>query len=137
MPTPEHYVNEIRRLHDFFTAWYTGTASKSAFLDFQETLHSEFSMVTPDGTILGREAVIDHVRSRKNQYEPGMFDIEIRDPTAVIANESIGIVRYREHQAFNDEGTTRISTAVVCPSTSDHPEFQWETVHETWAESDQ
>ena len=57
---------EVIGLHRFFVDWFVAArADKADFSRFERAMGDGFGMVAPDGQVLDRDAVVDHVRSRR------------------------------------------------------------------------
>jgi hypothetical protein len=135
MPTPTERAcrAEIESLHDFFVAWYTGRADG---LDRLEAVVAPgFGMVTPDAERVGRGDVIDSVRETREMYDPGTFDIDIRNIDVVDRQEGQAVVRYEEWQRTPEGTSGRLSTAFFRADSDTPNGLSWVAVHETWIES--
>ena len=70
--------NEIVRLHDFFTGWFTGALPEDAFEEgVAARLHPDFENVQPAGKALSREVLLNGLRAAHGSNPE--FRIEIRD----------------------------------------------------------
>ncbi len=121
---------EIEALHDFFVAYYTG--ERTDFSRFPAALAADFEMVTPGGSCLDREAVLELVEKRGDTYDPGEFDIEIRDSRIIDSGPGYALARYEEHQTTPDERTARLSTVLLHVDEGAPGGLSWVSVHETW-----
>ncbi len=128
---------DIRALHAFFVDWYADKADREAFGDFERALGEGFEMITPDGERLDREAVLAMVADGRGRYDPGEFDIEIRDVSVVASFEDRTLTRYEEIQTGPTGREIRISTVLLAPG----PErsvlpggqpIEWQYLQETW-----
>ena len=119
---------EIRELHEFFVAFYTG---QRADIDrVEQALGPDFRLVHPGGKRSDREAVIDGLRSQKNSHAPDKFEIEIRNVEPIDVREDRALVSYEEWQTTPDEQTGRLSTAYFAPS--EQSAAEWRYLQETW-----
>jgi hypothetical protein len=127
MTTEESVCAEVVRLHRFFEAWYDGEVGLT-IEEFAGAMDPLFTIVDPDGRILGRDAIVATVRDGFGKGGAGItvekFDVRIRDGYAVC--------RYSEVHASGSESTTRVSTAVMEPEDGSPGGFRWISVHETW-----
>jgi len=68
------FEREIEGLHDFFVDWYCVELDKAAFSRVESALSPEFERISPDGTIQGRDAVLDGIRSSYDTAIPDRPD---------------------------------------------------------------
>jgi hypothetical protein len=129
-PTREDCRREIERLHDFFVDWYTGQADE--FGRMEAAIAPGFVMVGPDSDRLDRESVLSMVREKSGGYQPGEFDIDIRNVELVDAGTEHAVCRYEEWQTTPDEEKGRVSTVLFRTDDSAPTGLAWVTVHETW-----
>ena len=128
-------TREIRTLHDFFEAWFRGEPAREAFGRPVETLAPSFRMVRPDGTELGRKAVVDGIRAGyASETGDPPFEIVIRDPRVRWASDDRCQVRYEEWQRSAGEWRGRRSTASFARDESAPAGVVWVDLHETWIE---
>lgn len=135
-PTPDACLREVERLHGFFVEWYTGQLKPEAFERMDGAIAPDFEMVTPDGEVLNREAVLGMVRDTRGAYAPGAFGIDVRNFAPVDLGDDRAVVRYEEWQTTPDGTTGRLSTALFRVAPEAPGEFSWITVHETWLDSE-
>ncbi len=128
MPSERDCEREIRELHDCFVEFYTGQREDTERVD--QALGPDFRLVYPSGERTDREAVIDGIRSQKNRYVPGEFDIEIRNVEPIEIREDRALVSYEEWQTTPNEQTGRLSTAYFAPS--EQVAAEWRYLQETW-----
>ncbi|RUY33655.1 hypothetical protein EN981_29135, partial [Mesorhizobium sp. M7A.F.Ca.CA.001.13.2.1] len=63
---------EIIDLHRFFVDWFVAARANTVdFGRFERAMGKDLSMVAPDGHILDREAVVDHVRASRASCDDG------------------------------------------------------------------
>ena len=137
MPALATCEAEIETLHAFFVEWYTGTTDVDAIARLERALAPDFEMVTPDGTRLDRDSVIENVRVSYERDEPGTFAIEIRNVEVVAQLEGHALVRYEEWQETDDGTTGRISTVLFRDAAAAPGGLEWVDLHETWLEADE
>ncbi len=101
MLSPTDCEREIETLHDLFVRWYRGEADRDEFERLERALGDSFEMVSPDGSVSGREAVLDGIRSAYGTRTG--FDIEIRNVELVERIDEHALVRYEEWQYTTDE----------------------------------
>lgn len=135
MPTPAQCRRELEALHAFFVDWYAGRVDEEAFDRMERVITPGFEMVTPEGQRLDRTEVLGLVRDSRGQYEPGEFDIEIKNADVVAEFADRLLMRYEEWQRAPDEENGRLST-VLFDRADDAPEgVRWLDVQETYIEA--
>lgn len=131
------YRTEIETLHELFVNWYVGTADAAEFERIEAALAPDFQRVSPEGDRAGRTSVLEGIRKTHDTYEPGAFDIEIRDVAVVDAQPERALVRYEEWQDTPDGTSGRLSTALFAPhrdGPESDPPVEWRYLQETWLE---
>lgn len=130
------YRTEIESLHAFFVDWYTGVADSDAFDHLETALAPTFEMVTPDGEVHDREAILEGIRESYGTHDPGSFSIDIRNVETVEQYGEVTLVRYEEWQDHG-ETTGRLSTALFGPARDSAGErtVEWRYLQETWLEA--
>jgi hypothetical protein len=123
------WEGEIRRLHDFFAAYYRGDLPPSASAtQFEPALAADFRLGTPDGATLDRATVIAHVRAGHGR---GPFQIRIEASELVAAGGDIIVARYQEWQE-QPEATKALQSMVAFRRDDDTPGgLRWLSVQET------
>ncbi|AUX08970.1 hypothetical protein AArcSl_1339 [Halalkaliarchaeum desulfuricum] len=132
MPSHATCRREIESLHAFFVDWYTGQATANAYDRVERALGADFEMVTPDGERREYAAVVDAIRNRYADREPGTFDIEIRNVETRYANDDCRLLRYEEWQETPDGTTGRVSTVLFEEDPDAPGDVVWRDLHETW-----
>lgn len=130
----ERATREISELHQFFQGWFHGTLAEGDFARFERVLDADFTIVTPAGRTLGRDAILAAVQGQFGRDSTTM--LEIRN---VIIHQVIGevaIVSYEEWQLGQETGSRgRQSTAVLSHDPATPNQLRWLRVHETWLPS--
>lgn len=126
---PDACEREIEGLHAVFESWF---ADGDGEMDrARRALGPDFEMVTPEGELRPREAVLSGIRSTEGSHDPA-FAIEIRNVAVVDCEGDRCLVRYEEHQSGGGVKTARVSTALFAPD-PDAPEgVRWVHLQETW-----
>jgi hypothetical protein len=119
---------EVVRLHEFFDAWYAGT-SGLRIEQFASAMDAEFTIVGPDGDIMGSDAI---VRAVQTSFGKGGISIKVEN-FSVSERGTYVLCRYDEVHTSPDGETRRISTAVMEADDDTPGGYRWITVHETWA----
>ncbi|MER9434554.1 hypothetical protein [Mesorhizobium sp. M0618] len=123
---------EIIDLHRFFVDWFVAARANTAdFGRFERAMGKDLSIVAPDGQILDREAVVDHVRSSRASCDDG-FAISIEDIRPGWQDADTIVVLYVEAQLRADKHSRRQSSAVFTTSSSAPNGVEWRHLHETW-----
>jgi hypothetical protein len=122
---------EIERLHDRFVAWFTATDDPD-FAGIERALAPDFEMVTPDGSRVGRNTVLDSIREAHGRDAPGEFDIQIRNVELRHTTDDHATARYEEWQERLDRTTGRVSTVLFETDPEAPGGLVWLDVHETW-----
>jgi hypothetical protein len=123
---------EVVDLHRFFVDWFVaGSADRADFSRFECVMADGFQMVAPDGQILDRDAVFDHVRVSRATCD-GDFTISIEDIRAGWQADDTIVVSYIETQQRAGKHSRRRSSAVFTTSSSAPNGVEWRHLHETW-----
>lgn len=127
---------EIESLHDFFVRWYRGDAAGGDFARVEDALAPTFEIVTPDGEVHDRHAILSYIESSHDRYDGNEFDIHIRNVEPVAVREERALVRYEEWQEGPEGRNGRVSTAVFGPPRTEggRQDTDWRYVHESWLE---
>lgn len=132
MPSEALCRHEIESLHEFFVDWFTGQTPADTFDRIEGALAPDFEMVTPAGTRRDYGDVVDAIRDDYAAYEPGTFDIDIRNVTMRCDVGYHSLVRYEEWQDTPDGSTGRLSTVLFEDDPDAPGKVRWLDVHETW-----
>ncbi|AZN98402.1 DUF4440 domain-containing protein [Mesorhizobium sp. M9A.F.Ca.ET.002.03.1.2] len=123
---------EIVDLHRFFVGWFDRTrADRTDFSRFERVMGEGFEMIAPDGQLLDRNAVLDHIRASRATCD-GDFAIAIEDIRAVWQAGDTIVVCYVEAQQRAGKRSRRRSSAVFTTSSSAPNGVEWRHLHETW-----
>ncbi|TPN01991.1 DUF4440 domain-containing protein [Mesorhizobium sp. B2-1-3A] len=123
---------EVVGLHRFFVDWFVAARADTVdFTRFERAMGDGFSMVAPDGNVLDRAAVVDHVRSSRATCDDG-FAISIEDIRPGWQDADTIVVFYVEAQLRGGKHSRRQSSAVFTTSSSAPNGVEWRHLHETW-----
>jgi hypothetical protein len=123
---------EVIDLHRLFVDWFVATRAETVeFSRFECVMGEGFGMIAPDGQVLDRAAVIDHVRSSRATCDDG-FSISIEDIRAGWQDASTIVVFYVEAQLRGGKHSRRQSSALFTTSSSAPNGVEWRHLHETW-----
>lgn len=130
-PLTSKAIDEVRALHAFFADWFRAGAMHPDFSELERVLAPDFRMVTPDGLVVDRKAVIEAVRQAEDT-RPADFAIVILQPRPVHESRDAVLLEFIEQQ-YRDGGTTRrLSTALFTSQESAPRGVLWRHLHETW-----
>jgi len=123
---------EIVGLHHFFQAWLEGSlpATDAIFVRFLDATSPRFTLVSPNGAVLGRDATAAWIRSAHGT-RPG-FRLWTDDHRLCAGGEDWALVTYREWQTHHDVTTLRLSSALLVADAAAPGGLSWVHVHETW-----
>lgn len=123
---------EVIDLHRFFVDWFVAARADTVdFARFERVMGDGLSMVTPDGKVLDRAAVVDHVRSSRAICDDG-FAISIEDIRPGWQDADTIVVFYVEAQLRAGKHSRRQSSALFTISSSAPNGVEWRHLHETW-----
>lgn len=126
--------DEVLGLHEFFVGWFTGSVegTDQVFERFGGALHPEFSMISPSGVALDRDAVLESVRAAHGTVDAS-FRIEIRDLVELLVGVGAVVVGYEEWQFVGGAvDSRRVSSAVLVRSHGTVDGVRWRHLHETF-----
>lgn len=130
MATKDKVRKAIVELHDFFTAWFRGTAAKTDLAEqLMDRMHADFVMIPPQGSMIPKEAMRGGLMAgyASNPH----FKIEIRDVRIHHVMGTKVLASYTEWQksAQNSNAqNARLSTVLLDVG----PPLQWLHLQETW-----
>ena len=126
---------EVIDLHRFFVDWFVAARADTVdFSRFERAMGDGLSMVAPDGKVLDRNAVVDHVRTSRATCDEGFaISIEYIRPGWQDANTIV--VFYIEAQLRAGKHSRRQSSAVFTTSSSAPNGVEWRHLHETWLQA--
>ncbi|TPM49658.1 DUF4440 domain-containing protein [Mesorhizobium sp. B2-2-3] len=123
---------EIIELHRFFVDWFVASrVGKADFSRFERVMGEGLAMVTPDGTVLDRDAVVDHVRASRASCDEA-FAISIEDIRPGWQTGDAIVVLYVEAQLRGGKHSRRQSSALFTTNPSAPNGVEWRHLHETW-----
>ena len=123
---------EITGLHDFFQAWLEGSApaTDAAFARFLQATARGFTLISPDGSVAGREGTAEWIRAAHGT-RPG-FRLWTDEHRLCAGGDDWALVTYREWQTHGGVTTLRLSTALLTADAHAPTGLLWVHVHETW-----
>ena len=126
---------EIVELHEFFVRWFVDDGSPAPdFSRFEKAMAADMTMIPPEGVILDRAAVIDHVRSARGKVASD-FSITIEDVWSAYEDENSVLACYVEVQWRNGQWSRRRSSVLLSKNSSAPLGVEWRHLHETWLQA--
>jgi hypothetical protein len=126
---------EVVALHAFFETWLQESELVMDFSEVEAAIGKDFRIISPDGTIEEREAIVSSIRNARGSRGP-TFTIAVLDPRAIWASEGAVLLEYTERQYRDGRTTRRRSTALFLASPAAPRGVVWRHLQETWTEID-
>lgn len=125
---------EILELHRFFQDWVLGVLPNDdeAFARLTGVLTNGFAIVSPDGRIDRREALVEGIRARHGAERDRGYRIWIENVQLRTTKNQLHIVVYEEWQETEGSVKGRLSTAILIDRKGTPNGVAWMHVHETW-----
>lgn len=123
-----NWITEVETLHDFFAAWFAGTAESLERLEI--ALDPAFTIVGPDGVERSRAEIVDQIAAGEGRNSG--VHISTADHALLSESRDVLVARYRELHHSGAGSTSRISTVVFRRDTDAPNGVVWLRVHETW-----
>jgi hypothetical protein len=129
---PADWQAEIVDLHAFFTAWLAGELpnTDAAFSRCSGTMAPGCTMISPDGRLIEREALLASLRGMHGS-RPGLR-IWIEQPQLRHTLGDALLTTYEEWQERDGVITARHSTALFVAAPGTPHGLAWAHIHETW-----
>ncbi len=124
----DNWHREIVELHDFFEAWFLGTADDHQRVE--AALADDFTMVGPTGVSSDRDEVVQAIVDGRAHTDS--LTIEIHEPELVFETEDLLIAEYIETHVLRDWSNHRRSTVVFRQDADGPNGLRWLRVHESW-----
>jgi hypothetical protein len=126
----EQARREVLALHEFFVAWFSG-AENADFGHCEAAFAEDFQMVTPDGAVHARPAILERLRLARRSLPHG-FSIAISELEPVWQQHNAILLRYVEQQYREGRITRRRSTALFIQAPTAPRGVVWRHLQETW-----
>jgi hypothetical protein len=133
VPLSELARREVIALHEFFVRWFT-SGEGADFASCERAFAPDFAMVTPEGKLHGRDAIVAMLRDARGALSPG-FAITILDPHPVWTDGDAVLLGYVEQQYRDGRVTRRRSTALFTRDASAPRGVVWRYLQETWMDA--
>ena len=125
---------EIEEIHQFFEQWYNGVIpySKDRLALFENTLSYSFNLITPEGKLFTKEAIINIIKRSYGTRHDQPLIIWTKNFQFKELTPNYLVVMYEEWQKINENDTGRLSTAIFRKNNLLDSGVEWLHVHETW-----
>lgn len=129
---PERCEREIRGLHGFFEAWFTGRVDhrKSEFARVEDALATDFVLVDPSGERRERDSLLTAIADAHGSTPDLEIETTPFEPRYVDRGVCLGT--YEEHQTDEEGATRRVSTVLFRADEAAPEGVSWHHLHETW-----
>ena len=141
--TDSDLANRVEReaveLHDFLEDWFCARLPKTeaGFARFDEAIGEDFVIVAPDGSLLGRKAIVAAVYGDHGRWaDDETADIDVRNVKLHHTLGEITVATYEEWQTTADGTVTRLSSIVFTEDETAPLGLSWLHLHEVWLEGD-
>ena len=125
---------EVEALHQFFEDWFGGRLpdDAAAFARLPATLAPGFQLISPEGRVLERQALLDGLRAAHGVEAASDLAIAVLPGGVRPLGGGLWLVTYQEWHRRGDESRGRQSSAVLEEHGAAPGGFVWRHVHETW-----
>ena len=125
---------EVVRHHEQIAAWLSGRLPRtpSAFATLERAHHSRFTMITPEGLLLDRAAVL--ARLEAAHASSGTLRIRVHEVRVIATTPELFVARCIEaHEGAPNPAPARRSTAVLMRGREGDGRlrFRWAHLHES------
>lgn len=123
-------AEHVGDLHRVIADWLTGRAAPDEFAAFADAHASEFTMVTPEGSLIHRDDLLPGFKNAHGSAPE--LSIEIVDVHLVHADANSAVATYEEWQDGPAGRTGRRSTVVFERDAAAPHGLRSRHLHETW-----
>ena len=127
---------EVRGFHAFLRDWLAGAVPRTAesFARFAGVMDDGLEVISPLGTVTGRDALVDEFESLHGQLaaDADEFEIWIENFRCRWAEGDHAAVTYEEWHRRRGAESARLSTALFRRAEGTPSGVVWLHVHETW-----
>ncbi len=125
---------EIIELHQFFQDWFHGVLpdTPEALARFSGVMAAEFRIVSPEGRMTARPALVEAIKKAYGVHRDIAFRIWIEDAQVRSLAPDLWLATYQEWQQTGAARKGRLSTALFRADPSAPNGLAWLHVHETW-----
>lgn len=129
---------EVVQLHRFIEQWSNGALENrdEVYARFAEALAEDFELVSPDGTVADRQAIVDGFRSAHGRWQDGdgvgrgrirVEAIELR-----LLAPPLALLTYEEWHDLEGATRGRLSSVLLRQRADAPGGVEWVHLHETW-----
>lgn len=123
---------EVDALHRFFEHWFNGDMPLDGFARCEASLAPGFRLISPEGQLRERQALLDGLRAAHGAEGGHGFAIRVVPGDVRALAPGLWLVTYEEWHRRAGHQRGRLSTALL----EEHPDgpdgLVWRHVHETW-----
>jgi hypothetical protein len=130
-PLAELARREVLALHAFFVVWFRPGPAAADFGPCEAALALDFRMVSPDGMVSDRAAVLQRLRQARGSQPPD-FAIAIAGIEPLWQQGDAVLLAYVEEQYRSGSTTRRRSTALFTAEPAAPRGVVWRHLQETW-----
>lgn len=130
-PPAELARDEVLALHEFFVTWFRRGSAAGDFGSCEAALAADFRMVTPDGVVIARAALLERLLQARNS-QPDDFSIIISAIEPLWQERDAILLGYVEQQYRSGSITRRRSTALFTAAPTAPRGVVWRHLQETW-----
>ena len=127
---------EVRGFHAFLRDWLAGAVPRTAesFARFAGVMGDGLEVISPLGTVTGRDALVDEFESLHGQLaaDADAFEIWVENFRCRWAEGNHAVVTYEEWHRRRGAESARLSTALFRRAEATPNGVMWLHVHETW-----
>lgn len=136
-PVEARIQAEVEALHRFFEDWFGARlpADDTAFARLRASLAPGFQLISPEGQVLERQALLDGLRAAHGAEVRSGLAIAVLPGGVRSLGPGLWLVTYQEWHRRGDESRGRQSSAVLEEHAAAPGGFVWRHVHETWLSS--
>ena len=128
-------ASEVLAAHDFFVRWFRGDDPMPPEHErWEDVFAADFRMITPDGTLYGRDAVLSRIRGARGSAQAD-FGIDILAIETIAASDEAVLLIYVERQYRDGRMTDRRSTALFARDADAPRGVCWRHLQETWMQA--
>ncbi len=134
----ENCRKDVIELHQFFEDWFSGKLepSEKNFERFTATVAESFEIISPDGTRMVRDEILERVKNAHGANKDRGFRVWIKNYRGRPIQEGIHLATYEEWQEQDGKERGRLSTALFRTNPDAPNGVVWLHVHETWLPSE-
>jgi hypothetical protein len=132
---------EVVELHQFLEAWSNAELppTDEAFARFGGVLAASFLIIDPDGSMIGRQPIVDAIRGAHGRWRATPGRIRIENYRLHHAAGGLALATYEEWHdlpAAPEKTVGRLSSVLFGPNDSAPNGLEWLHLHEAWIPSE-